>query len=63
MTRSPFKYHLDFTYGYIKHNSGDFVNSSRNKVLRIRNLFDPLDPGSGIGFFRIPDHKPIFLRA
>jgi hypothetical protein len=22
-----------------------------------------LDPGPGIGFFRIPDPKPIFLRA
>jgi hypothetical protein len=31
----------------------------------IRCLFDPWirDPGSGIGFFRIPDPKPIFLRA
>ncbi len=26
-------------------------------------LFWPLDPGSGIGFFRISDPKPIFLRA
>jgi hypothetical protein len=25
--------------------------------------FWPLDPGSGIGFFRIPDPKAIFLRA
>ncbi len=25
--------------------------------------FWPLDPGSGKGFFRIPDPKPIFLRA
>jgi hypothetical protein len=25
--------------------------------------FLPLDPGSGMGFFRIPDPKPIFLRA
>ncbi len=25
--------------------------------------FLPLDPGSGIGFFRFPDPKPIFLRA
>ncbi len=36
-------------------------------VLRIRirdpMSFWPLDPGSGIGFFRIPDPKPIFLRA
>jgi hypothetical protein len=28
-------------------------------VLRIRTL----DPGSGIGFFRILDSKPIFFRA
>ncbi len=38
-----------------------------NPVLRIRIRdpvpFWPLDPGSGIGFFRIPDPKPIFLRA
>ncbi len=36
-------------------------------VLRIRIRdpvpFWPLDPGSGIGFFRIPDPKPILLRA
>jgi hypothetical protein len=36
-------------------------------VLRIRIRdpvpFRPLDPGSGIGFFRIPDPKQIFLRA
>jgi hypothetical protein len=36
-------------------------------VLRIRIRdpvpFWPLDPGSGIGFFRIPDPKPIFFRA
>ncbi len=34
-------------------------------VLRIRIRdqvpYWPLDPGSGIGFFRIPDRKPIFL--
>jgi hypothetical protein len=36
-------------------------------VLRIRIRdpvpFLPLDPGSGIGFFRIPDPKPIYLSA
>ena len=36
-------------------------------VLRIRIRdpvpFWPLDPGSGLGFFRIPDPKTIFLRA
>ncbi len=36
-------------------------------LLRIRFRdpvpFDPLDQGSGIGFFRIPDPQPIFLRA
>ncbi len=41
--------------------------SSFLSVLRIRELelgaFLTLDPGSGIGFFRIPDPKPIFLRA
>jgi hypothetical protein len=42
----------------------EFLNEIQTKVLRgfyqcwgsgIRCLFDPLDPGSGIGFFRIPD--------
>jgi hypothetical protein len=36
-------------------------------VLRIRIRdpvpFRPLDPGSGIGLFRIPDPKLIFLKA
>jgi hypothetical protein len=34
-------------------------------VVRIRDPvpFWPLDPGSRIGFFRIPDPKPIFLRV
>ncbi len=33
--------------------------------IRDRVIFDPWirDPGSGIGFFRIPDPKTIFLRA
>ncbi len=38
---------------------------SLKPVLRIRDPvpFWPLDPGSGIGFSRIPDPKPIYLRA
>ncbi len=28
----------------------------------IRCLFEPLDPGLGIGFFRIPDPQSIFLQ-
>jgi hypothetical protein len=50
------------------------IHSHNNSVLRIRIrapecgircLFDPWirDPGSGIGIFPDPDHKPIFLRA
>jgi hypothetical protein len=41
-----------------------FIEKIKKKS-EIRRLFDPWirDPGSGIGFFRIPDPKPIFLRA
>ncbi len=39
----------------------------KESVLRIRIRYPvpfwPLDSGSGIGLFRIPDPKPIFLRA
>ncbi len=38
----------------------DSHNFENNPVLRIRGM---LDPWSGIGFFRIPDPKLIFLRA
>jgi hypothetical protein len=33
-----------------------------SKILMWISVADP-DPGSRIGFFRIPDPKPMFLRA
>jgi hypothetical protein len=50
-------------------NLGEMGKAFQRPVLRIRNRdpvpFLPLDPdpGSGIGFFWIPDPNPIFFRA